>query len=272
MVIDNAFVQHVLKIAKEAGQGILAIYNSKVLEIKTKQDTSPVTQADLLAHDIILEKLSLFTPAIPILSEEDTDFSYEKRKVWKRYWLVDPLDGTKEFIQRNGQFTVNIALIDQNRPILGVIFAPLQDRSYYAAQGVGAFKEEEGETSKLLTHSWQPGTLEVVATRREIHTQLYERLQTLGKINVVYRGSSLKFCLIAEGRADFYLRKKPIHEWDTAAGQCIVEEAGGLVLDLNWQPLRYNVTPHLLNPPFIVIGDSKQLLPNLKSMPIFKEI
>lgn len=264
-------LNQIVLIAKEAGKGILDIYNSGAdLNIQTKCDSSPVTQADILAHDIITNQLSQLTPDIPILSEEDPDFLYEIRRTWNRYWLVDPLDGTKEFIFRSGQFTVNIALIENHVPILGVIFVPLKNESYYAAKGVGAFKEDStSNVTQLNIPPWQPGLFSVVVTRRELHENLEALLASYGTLNLTYRGSSLKFCIVAEGKADFYLRKKPIHEWDTAAGHCIVEQAGGIVLDSNWEPLRYNTKPDLLNPPFIVIGDSQQLLPILKSIPIF---
>ncbi|MBA2655281.1 MAG: 3'(2'),5'-bisphosphate nucleotidase CysQ [Gammaproteobacteria bacterium] len=275
MKIDERLVGEVIRIAKMAGQELLDIYNAQSpLDIRTKQDNSPVTLADLRAHDIILKNLSLLTPEVPLLSEEDPDFSFDIRKTWSQYWLVDPLDGTREFIERSGQFTVNIALIENSVPVLGVIFVPLKNLLYFAAKGLGSFKAEgEGEAIALSIREWHPGDeIVLVATRRELHEELQGLLLAQGNLKLTYRSSSLKFCMIAEGLGDIYLRKARIHEWDTGAGQCIVEQASGVVLDLNWEALRYNTRSHLLNPPFIAVGDSKQLLPLLKLMPMFKEI
>lgn len=272
MEISQSLLQEVIKIAKIAGGEILAIYNLNApLNIQTKMDKSPVTKADLLAHQIIVEGLAKLVPQFPILSEEDPDVAFSVRQKWNTFWLVDPLDGTQEFIHRSGQFTVNIALIKEGKPVLGVIFVPLKNVLYYAANGCGAFKKEGGGAPVILQISpWFSGDdITLVATRKELHENLQQELSVYGNIKITYRSSSLKFCLLAEGRADIYLRKTPIHEWDTAAGQCIVEQAGGIVLDSNWEALRYNTKSHLLNPPFIALGDSTQLLPLLKTMPMF---
>lgn len=272
MKIDQSLLDQVKHIAIMAGRAINAIYLSNdPLDIKTKQDNSPVTIADLAAHNIIVEGLTELNPHIPILSEEDANFHYDVRKQWQVYWLVDPLDGTQEFINRSGQFTVNIALIQDSRPILGVIYVPLKNVLYYSAKNLGAYLEDDANNRhelKIKQRESQDRII-LVATRKELHENLQEQLSTYGQVKVTYRSSSLKFCLLAEGNADIYLRKKPIHEWDIAAGHCILEQAGGTVLDSNWQPLRYNTRPHLRNPPFIALGDSKQLLPILKTMPMF---
>jgi 3'(2'), 5'-bisphosphate nucleotidase len=272
MTVGNALLEQVIAIAIKAGKSILEIYEQQIpLDIKKKPDNSPVTQADLLAHQIIVEGLSTLTPDIPILSEEDPDFSFATRSGWNYFWLVDPLDGTREFINKSGQFTVNIALIKGGTPIMGVIYVPRKTRVYFALKEFGAFKMDEEKIPKqLVVRSWQQGEeIILVTTRKELQEALQLALSAISQVRITYRSSSLKFCLLAEGRADIYLRNKPIHEWDTAAGQCILEEAGGIVLGSNWQPLRYNTQPHLLNPPFIALGDSKQLLSHLQKMPIF---
>ena len=271
MKIDQALLDEVIIIAKKAGRAILDIYHSKAcLDIRTKHDNSPVTFADLTAHEIIATGLTALAPDIPVLSEEDPDVAFEIRKKWHTFWLVDPLDGTKEFIHRSGQFTVNIALIENSIPILGVIYVPMKDELYFAGKGLGSFKENQAGLLILKARQWQiDDKVVLVATRRELHEEIREKLTAYAEVKITYRSSSLKFCLLAEGLADIYLRKKPIHEWDTAAGQCILEQAGGVVLDSNWEPLRYNTKPDLLNPPFIALGDSKQLLPILKMMPMF---
>jgi 3'(2'), 5'-bisphosphate nucleotidase len=271
MKVNESLLKKVVQIAKLAGYEIIACYDKKEnLEIKTKQDNSPVTIADYKAHEIIARHLLLLTPSIPILSEEDNHIPYEIRKKWTRFWLVDPLDGTQKFIHRNGPFTVNIALVENSIPILGVIFAPLKNEFYFAARGVGAYKMIDSKKAlPLHVRSWHRNhDIIMITTRKELHEELRASLMIFGNIKMTYLSGSLKFCFLAEGSADIYLRKKPIHEWDTAAGQCILEEAGGIVLDLNWKPLRYNTKSHLLNPPFIALGDSKQLLSILKKMPI----
>jgi 3'(2'), 5'-bisphosphate nucleotidase len=272
MIVTNSLLNNIVSIALEAGNAISEIYTLKLpLDIRVKKDNSPVTLADLTAHQIIATHLKQLTPTIPILSEEGDSFSFATRKNWQTFWLIDPLDGTREFINRSEMFTVNIALIHQGKPILGVIYVPLKNTLYYAASRIGAYKKvaEEAPT-ELKNRPWVMGDeIVLVTTRREILTELNDFLVQYGNVKITYRGSSLKFCLLAEGQADIYLRKKTIHEWDTAAGQCILEQAGGSVLDSNWQSLRYNTKPHLLNPPFIALGDSKHLLPLLKKMPIF---
>lgn len=274
MNIETSFLQEIIAIAKAAGIEILKYHNEKLpLGIKHKHDDSPVTLADLAAHNIIKAGLAAITPDIPLLSEEGPDIPFEQRGQWQTYWLVDPLDGTREFILNSGQFTVNIALIHDHRPILGVIYVPLKDRVYAGASSIPSFKEEEGSVQPLKVRALKPNEeLIIVSTRRELHEQLQREIALHNPIRMTYRSSSLKFCLISEGRADIYLRKEPIQEWDTAAGQSIVENAGGIVLDSNWEALRYNTKPLLLNPPFIALGDSKQLLPLLKKIPMFEEI
>lgn len=272
MMLDySSLLEGALVAAKQAGEALLIFYNSqKPLDIKLKQDDSPVTSADLAAHQLIVDSLTAFMPHIPILSEEDPHVSFDERKKWPIYWLVDPLDGTQEFIHRTGQFTVNIALIENGLPTIGVIFVPLLNLTYFAAKQLGCYKQAGEEAPiPLSIRPWQQGNrIVMVVTRKEILESLEQALSDY-ELKITYRSSSLKFCLLAEGGADIYLRKNAIYEWDTGAGQCIVEQAGGIVLDSNWHILRYNSKPHLLNPPFIALGDSKQLLPLLKTMPMF---
>lgn len=272
MELDK-LLRKVIRVARQAGEEILNYYHeNRPLNVQKKEDDSPVTLADIAAHEIIKAGLAEICPTIPLLSEEDPIYDFEKRSGWQQYWLVDPLDGTREFIAKTGQFTVNIALIENAKPILGVIYVPLKDRIYAGASNLGCIREEGGVNRKVHVSPWVQGNeLVIVATRREMQEKLQDQLLSISPIKVTYRSSSLKFSLIAEGRADIYLRKEPIHEWDTAAGQAIVESAGGAVLDLNWKALRYNTKPSLLNPPFIALGDSERLLPVLNKMAIFEE-
>ena len=225
--------------------------------VTLKEDISPVTLADLAAHRVILAGLQELTPLLPILSEESEAIPYSDRRNWNPYWLVDPLDGTKEYIKRNGEFTVNIALIVDCKPLLGVVHAPALGRTYSAVQGQGAFRQESGgETSSHIAVRRDPDEkLKVVVSRSHPGKEAEAFLRTLGPYDAVEIGSSLKFCLVAEGSADLYPRFGPTREWDTAAGHCVLVSAGGQVTDLQGQPLRYN-KPDLLNPPFMARGIS----------------
>ena len=244
----------VVRLSREAGQRILEIYATD-FEVAHKEDDSPLTKADMAAHNCIVAGLEKLTPEIPILSEEDGLPDYATRKSWDRYWIVDPLDGTKEFVQRNGDFTVNIALIDHGHVILGVVFAPVHDTSYFAAQGAGSWKQEGNGPYESLNTARVGEHQRIVASRNhrgEAVDRLMERLPNASDVSV---GSSLKLCMVAEGKADLYPRLAPTSEWDTAAGQCVVEQAGGLVTDTDFVPLMYNSKESILNPHFLVIGD-----------------
>jgi 3'(2'), 5'-bisphosphate nucleotidase len=243
-----------LAIARQAGEAILEIYTSE-FAVTRKDDDTPLTQADLAAHRLILERLGNLEPRLPCLSEESAQIPYSVRRSWTRYWLIDPLDGTKEFVKRNGEFTVNIALIEEGAPILGVVHAPALRLCYCAARGLGAFRVRDGARQAIHTRRTPPQpTLVVSKSHRDAALDAF--LARLPPHQAVSRGSSLKFCLVAEGAADFYPRTGPTSEWDTAAGQCIAEAAGAQVLTLpDWQPLRYNRKDSLLNPSFAVIGD-----------------
>ena len=240
-------------IAREAGRRILDVYESG-FEVEEKKNHSPLTKADRAAHEIICERLELLAPGIPVLSEESDEVSYEKRAGWKLFWLVDPLDGTKEFISRNGEFTVNIALIEGNRPVLGVVYVPVTGLTYFASTGAGAFKQKgECEIQEIHVRRFEHGKPIVVASRSHAGPETEAFLKNLGEHDVVSMGSALKLCLVAQGTADVYPRLGPTMEWDTAAAQCVVEEAGGRVTDLNRHPLVYNKAS-LLNPSFLVSG------------------
>ncbi|MBX6420622.1 MAG: 3'(2'),5'-bisphosphate nucleotidase CysQ [Nevskia sp.] len=248
-------LDEVLDIAHEAGRAILEIYNTSDFAVTRKDDDTPLTQADLAAHRLILERLAALEPRLPCLSEESAQIPYGVRRGWTRYWLVDPLDGTKEFVKRNGEFTVNIALVEDGLPTLGVVHAPALALSYLAARGVGAFREADGERQAIRTRR-TPQRPALVVSKSHRDAALDAFLARLPPHDALSRGSSLKFCLVAEGSADFYPRTGPTSEWDTAAGQCIAECAGAQVLTLpDWQPLRYNRKDSLINPNFAVIGD-----------------
>jgi 3'(2'), 5'-bisphosphate nucleotidase len=251
-------IEALLGLSRDAGAAILRIYNSE-FSVTDKADNSPLTEADLASHHLIVDTLERLTPEIPVLSEESAKIPFETRKTWQRYWLIDPLDGTKEFVKRNGEFTVNIALIEDHRPTLGVIYAPVIDRLYYGVVGQGAWKSEDGGelTPISVTRTHRVPTL-VAGSRSHAGESLRKFLENLGEHELVSMGSSLKSCLVAEGKADLYPRLGPTSEWDTGAAQAIVEAAGGQLTTLDMQPLRYNTKESLLNPHFFVFGDSSE--------------
>ena len=254
-IITPELLEAVIKTAAAAAREILAVYTTE-FGSSAKEDHSPLTAADMASHQLICQQLAGLTPGIPILSEESADTPYSTRKTWQRYWLVDPLDGTREFIKRNGEFTVNIALIDRHQPILGVVQVPVTNICYFAAAGIGAFKREGNETKKLQVHPTTAGHFKVAGSRSHGSEKQSQFIKRLGENSeLISIGSSLKFCLVAEGRVDIYPRFGPTSEWDTAAAQCIVEQAGGRVIDTAFAPLRYNTRESLLNPEFLVIAD-----------------
>ena len=254
-----AWLVPVREIAAAASAAILDIYAS-AFSVTSKQDRSPVTAADRVAHRIIVAGLQQLTPNLPILSEEGAAIPFRERQTWQRYWLVDPLDGTKEFIERNGQFTVNIALIDQQVPVLGVVHIPVTGRCYFAAQGCGAFRIDAGQAPQAIhVAQLQAGVpVRVVGSKSHGGAALQQFVAALGAHQLVTAGSSLKFCQIAEGSADVYPRLGPTSEWDTAAAQALVEVAGGAVIAADTgTALRYNQRESLLNPHFIAYGDAR---------------
>ncbi|MGF1911659.1 3'(2'),5'-bisphosphate nucleotidase CysQ [Vibrio kasasachensis] len=249
----------VIDVARTAGQLILDIYQKKQYEEFIKDDDTPVTSADLAAHKFIVEKLSALTPDIPVLSEEAADVSLELRSQWDRYWLVDPLDGTQEFIARSGDFATIIALIENHQPVMGVVYAPVSGVTFYAYKGKGAWKIPDMNESVRITthqHQGQQHPIAIAISRRQDINRITSRMCSAWNYDLVPLGSAaLKACLVAEGAVDCYLRLGPTGEWDTAATQCIVEEAGGRILSTQLEPLSYNERDTLENPNFIVLGD-----------------
>ena len=243
-------------IARTAGRAILDIYDSD-FAVERKQDNSPLTAADLAAHRAIVDGLRVLTPQIPILSEEASEqASWDVRRQWGRYWLVDPLDGTREFVKRNGEFTVNIALIHEHRPALGVVFAPVLDEMYCGWDGGHAYGiSRHAERAEL--HTRRRGVpLLVAGSRSHADPRTLAALGKLGPHELKPLGSSLKFCRAAQGEVDLYIRYGLTSEWDTAAGQCVLEQAGGGVSQTTGAPLRYNTKESLLNPDFLAFGDT----------------
>ena len=249
----------VTEIAREACAAILEIYDSNNFVISTKADQSPITDADRLAHEIIEHRLSTLTPHIPMISEEAYIPEFDIRTQWPLYWLVDPIDGTREFIEGTGEFTINIALISKHQPILGVVCVPVEETYYCAAVGVGAYKEDYEKVRLPLQVRKRPPHEMLVLTSRRYHAPEIEAfLERLGTIYRARVGSSLKLCLIAEGEVDVYPRFGDTFEWDIAAGQCIIEQAGGAIFDNKMQPIRYNMHHTMINPPFVAVGDVNQ--------------
>jgi 3'(2'), 5'-bisphosphate nucleotidase len=245
---------HIVSLAYQAGEAVMKVYAQADMGTTYKDCDSPLTRADTESHNIIVEDLRAFTPMVPVLSEESSAVSYEARRQWQTFWLIDPLDGTKEFIQRNGEFTVNIALIKEDRPILGIVHAPAMDVTYFAAQGIGAFKEvARTRTTQIAAGKYQSERLKVVVSRSHPSKELETLLNRIGPHECIGMGSSLKICLVAEGAADFYPRLGPTMEWDTAAAQCVVEAAGGSITDISGRALKYNKSD-MHNPDFIVTG------------------
>jgi len=255
MEINQKLINEICQIASHAAECILEIYDTD-FSVESKDDRSPLTAADLAAHNAICAALAELTPDIPVLSEESAELPYTERSQWSCYWLVDPLDGTREFIKRNGEFTVNIALIENGRPSLGVITVPVTGVCYYAATSLGAFKTSaEGVTKPIKVKSTESGKITVAGSRSHGSEKQQAFIAQLDGAEILAIGSSLKFCLIAEGKADIYPRYGLTSEWDTAAAQCIVEEAGGCVVDMDFKPIRYNSKDSLLNPEFLAIAD-----------------
>jgi len=258
---DLSLLAAVLDIARAASTAILSVYDSPAAAASTtKDDNSPLTEADRQAHQLISAALQQLTPDIPVLSEESPaeHHAAATRKRWPTLWLVDPLDGTREFLKRNGEFTVNIALIHQHRPTLGVVTAPVLNVAWTGIPGRGAWcqpLQPVGAAESIHIRPWAQPPI-VLGSRSHRGDSLDPLLARLGNHHLQAVGSALKFCRVAEGRADFYPRLGPTSEWDTAAGQAVLEAAGGQVLNLDGLPLRYNQRDTLLNPAFIALGDA----------------
>jgi len=250
-------IQKIIETAIEAGTMIIEIYNSDDFNVEIKSDNSPLTRADLAAHNLIKEKLISLYPSIPILSEEGKNISYEERKNWDRFWLVDPLDGTKEFIKKNGEFTVNIALIENNEPILGIIYAPAYNNNinnsasfpgvlYYGGKEIGSFKKVAGSEVIKLPFTDNMGNIKAVRSRSHASSEEEEIFRKYNVKETISVGSSLKFCIVAEGLAQIYYRHGPTNEWDVAAGYAIAKYAGADISGLSFNK------QNLLNNSFVV--------------------
>jgi len=249
-----ALAPQVAQLAQRAAAAILEVYESE-FAVEHKEDRSPLTAADLASHRIIVDGLTELTPQLPVLSEESAQTAWSARSQWSRYWLVDPLDGTREFVKRNGEFTVNIALIEGHRPVLGVVQTPVGRELACAWRGGGAWIARPGEKARHVKTRKRATPIVVAGSRSHASAHESELLARLGHCAKMPLGSSLKFLRIAAAEADLYIRLGPTSEWDTGAGQCVLEEAGGVVLDMKGEPLRYNTRDSLLNPDFVAIGD-----------------
>lgn len=245
---------YAVELAKKAGDAILEVYNTD-FDVAEKEDESPLTRADLAAHHVISDGLARQDAHTPIISEEGGLPEFQVRREWSRYWLIDPLDGTKEFIKRNGEFTVNIALIENHRPVFGVVHVPVTGVTYVGSAGAGAWKiEADGTANRIRVAAETPNTARIVGSRSHQSDAVAEWLAAIGEHDIIAMGSSLKFCVVAEGQADVYPRLGLTSEWDTGAAQAVVEAAGGAVVTLDGMPLAYNTKEEILNPHFIVIG------------------
>jgi len=250
-MLEQIDLEKVITIAKDAGDEIMKIYE-KDFSVDYKEDKSPLTEADLKSNEIICSALKELYPNIPILSEENKKVPYEERKDWKMFWLIDPIDGTKEFVKRNGEFTVNIALIEEFTPVLGVVYAPALEEMYMAKRGFGAFKN--GEKLPLIQNESPKELLNVVASKSHLseETQAFiDNLETK-RVEQISKGSSLKLCMVAEGIADIYPRLAPTMEWDIAAAHAVVLEAGKEVIHFESKEIVMYNKENLLNPWFIV--------------------
>ena len=251
----------ILNISIDAGEVILNYYNENV-DVIYKDDESPLTKADLASHKIITDSIKKITPDIPILSEEEF-IDWKIRKKWKKYWLIDPLDGTKEFIKKNDEFTVNIALIENNRPILGVIYTPALNELFYSIKNFGSYKiltkkklNTLKEAKRISINKKKSNKIKVVGSRSHSNPILDKWVnKNFNEFNILQKGSSLKFCLIAEGSADIYPRFGPTSEWDIAAGHIILEEAGGKLKSIDNKEILYNEKENILNPEFFAYSN-----------------
>jgi 3'(2'), 5'-bisphosphate nucleotidase len=256
MNLDSDAIESVCGMVAEAGRKIMPFYRGHIA-VSMKEDASPLTAADLAAHHFLVESLPTILPGVAVISEESSPESHLSAPGLNRFWLVDPLDGTKEFLKATGEFTVNVALIENGRPILGVVHAPVLEVTYYASAAGGAWRKSAGgPPTRLVTRRADVSQLAVVASKDHAGPMVKAMLDRLTHPTLRSMGSSLKFCLVAEGSADLYLRDVPTMEWDTAAAQCVVESAGGSVCSLDGRALRYG-KPGLKNPSLMTSGDPK---------------
>jgi 3'(2'), 5'-bisphosphate nucleotidase len=256
-VQPKSLLPEIVSLARRAGDAILQVY-AQQFEVTTKGDQSPLTLADVRSHELILDGLRSLTPGIPVLSEEASDIPFDERRKWRQFWLVDPLDGTREFVSRNGEFTVNIALVEAHAPVLGVVHVPVKGVTYSGIPGDAAIRRTGGEAEPIHVRTPAASPLRIVGSRSHRGDSLDRFLPRFEPYELVAVGSSIKFCLVAEVSADFYPRFGPTSEWDTAAAQAVVEAAGGRVIQTDGAPLRYNTKPDLLNPHFLVFGDGSR--------------
>jgi 3'(2'), 5'-bisphosphate nucleotidase len=251
MVKSKYNIEKLIPFMQQASAKVMDVYDSAEINVEHKKDNSPLTIADKCSHEILTSGIKEVFPEIPVISEEGDNFSYEERKKWEYFWLVDPLDGTKEFISKNGEFTINAALIKINKPVAGVVCVPAKGDIYFAEKGKGAYKKDKnGKLSGISVKKNDEGA--VILARSRSHRKKAEEdiVKNLGETKTVFAGSALKFLIVAEGKADLYLRCGPTMEWDTAAGHFILEEAGGILLSLENSEFLYNKRI-LKNPGFI---------------------
>ncbi|MCR9190152.1 MAG: 3'(2'),5'-bisphosphate nucleotidase CysQ [Alteromonadaceae bacterium] len=248
----SSILPDVIKVADEASNKVLHIYQSD-FKVSYKADDSPVTAADTAAHDIIARGLRRISRDIPILSEEGKDISWEERKHWRRFWLVDPVDGTKDFTQRTGEFTVNIAMVEDGEPVMGVVMAPALKEAYWGVVGEGAHMRDRTGRVHRIRVAEPKNVKRVVASKNHLNSETRVFIEKLGEHELVQAGSSLKFCRIAEGHADIYPRMGPTCEWDTGAAHAVLVAAGGKVQTVDGKPLKYG-KQDVLNPYFIAAG------------------
>lgn len=260
--LSHINIQDVIDCAKKAGEVLLShFYSGAEHQITLKSDQSPVTQADVAANTIITSMLQQIDPTLPVLSEENKIDDFSVRQQWEYYWLVDPLDGTRGFIRRDNQFCVNIALIEKHQPIFGVIYAPVEKYAVFAAKNQGAFWQSNQTIKPIQSSRVLDQHLRLLCGRYDQHTRFKDTFRThFSGLSVTEMNSATKFAWIAQGLGDVYVRFGKTSEWDTAAGQCIVEAAGGLVVDFEGRPLQYNTKSSLTNPSFIAMGDASQCL------------
>jgi len=259
---EHQLLPGVLQACSDAADAILNVYESDDFEVEAKRDKSPLTEADMASHHILVAALEKLTPDIPILSEESADIDFDQRRGWRRLWVVDPLDGTREFIKRNGEFTINVALVVDHAPVLGAIAVPVTRTAYTGVVGQGAQRWHDYKTPESIeTRRPCASPPVVLGSRSHANPRSQAYFEMLGEHERTSRGSALKFCAVAEGEADFYPRLGPTSEWDTAAGEAIVTAAGGRVWMPDGRPLRYNARETTLNGDFLVAGDPEAVWP-----------
>ena len=250
--IKSDLIEQLIKISKEAGKAILEVYNTN-FDYQIKENLSPLTKADTLSNNIICEKLKELTPDVPVISEENSEIPFNIKSLWKQYWLVDPLDGTKEFINRNGEFTVNIALINNKEPVFGVIYIPVNNRLFWGSRDYGSY-EIKSDMRERKIHVSDKVLKKIACSRSHSNPEFNNFLENLDSYTTVKIGSSLKFCLIANGEIDLYPRLGPTSEWDIAAGEAILRSAGGCIIDLEGKNIIYN-KKNIINPSFIAASN-----------------